>query len=53
MYAGNLIEELMETVERAEQRALQAHSQEEKLAAFYAVSQFEIVQSEPILAGVA
>ena len=53
MYAGNLIEDLMETVERAEQRALQARSQEEKLAAFYAVSRFEIVQSESIFAGVA
>jgi hypothetical protein len=54
MFAGNLIEDLMNTVERAEQRTLQAHMQEEEeLAGFCAVSQFEIMQSESILAGVA
>jgi hypothetical protein len=53
MYAGNLIEDLMKTVERAEQHVLQMRSQEEKLAQICAVSQFEVVGSESILAGVA
>ena len=53
MFAGNLIEDLMKTVERAEQRALQAHMQEEELVTLYAVPQFETAQSESILAGVA
>ena len=52
MYAGTLIEDLMKTVERAEQHILQTHLQEEKLAQIFAVSQFEVVRSESILAGV-
>jgi hypothetical protein len=53
MYTGTVIEDLMETVERAEKRSLKARSQEEELARFYAVSQFELAELEPSLAGVA
>jgi hypothetical protein len=53
MFTGNLIEDLMETVERTERRFLAACSQEEKLAHFYAISQLELTQFEPSLAGVA
>ncbi len=53
MYAGNLIEDLMETVERVEQRAQKARLQEEELAEFCAASQFELGQLESSLAGVA
>ena len=53
MYTGTLIEELMETVERAEQRSLEAQSQDEKLAHFYAFAQIELAQFESSLAGVA
>jgi len=52
MYTGNVIEDLISTVERAEQHALQARLQEEELARYYAVSQIEFVQLESILAGV-
>jgi len=52
MYTGTLIEDLMETVERAEQRVSVAQFREEKLAEF-AVSHFELAQLEPGLAGVA
>ena len=53
MYTGTLIEDLMKTVETAERRSLQAGSQEEKLAHFYAVAQSELTQHEPLLAGAA
>lgn len=53
MYTGTLIESLLETVERTEKRFLKERSQEEKLAHFYAISQFELAQFEPSLAGVA
>jgi hypothetical protein len=53
MYTGTLIEDLMETVERTQQRSTQSHSQEEKLARFYAFSQLELAQLESSLAGVA
>lgn len=53
MYTGTLIEDLLKTVERSEKRTLQARSQEEKLAHFYALSQSELTQLEPALAGVA
>jgi len=53
MYKGTLIDDLMEAVERTEQRSLKAHSEEEKLAHFYAVSQFELAEFESSLAGVA
>jgi hypothetical protein len=53
MYTGTLIEELMKTVETAERRSLQARSQEEKLAHFYAVAQSEFTQYETSLAGAA
>ena len=53
MYTGTLIEDLMKTVEHTEKRAMQARSQEEKLAHFYAVSRFELTQFESTLAGVA
>jgi hypothetical protein len=53
MYTGTLIDELMEAVERSEQRSLTARSEDEKLAHFYAVSQFELAEFESSLAGVA
>jgi hypothetical protein len=53
MYTGTLIEKLMETVERTERRFLEERSQEDKLAHFYAISQRELAQFEPGLAGVA
>lgn len=53
MYTGKLIEELMEKVEVAEKRFWEERSREEKLAHFYAISQFELAQFEPTLAGVA
>jgi hypothetical protein len=53
MYTGTLIEDLMETVERAEKRSLEARLEDEKLEYFYSISQLELTQSEPMLAGVA
>ena len=53
MYTGTLIDDLMETVERSEKRSLEGRSQDEKLAHFYSVSQFELARFEPSLAGVA
>jgi len=53
MYTGRLIEDLMKTVERAEQRVSRQSQQEEELAEFYAISHFELAQLEPGLAGVA
>jgi len=53
MFTGTLINELMETVERTERRCSEERSREEKLAHFYAISQFELAQFEPTLAGVA
>jgi len=53
MYTGTLIEDLMEAVERTEKRSLTVHSQEEKLAQFYTISQLELAPFEPSLAGVA
>ena len=53
MYTGNLIDDLMSTVERAEKRAIQACSQEEKLAHFYAVAQTELTRFDYELSGVA
>ena len=57
MYTGTLIDQLMDTVERtqarAERRAQDALTQEEKLAFWYAVAQQEAAQYESSLAGVA
>jgi hypothetical protein len=53
MYTGTLINDLMEAVERSEQRSLRACSQDEELAHSYAVSQFELTEFESNLAGVA
>jgi len=53
MYTGTLIDDLMQTVERTEKGSLKVRSQEEKLAHFYAVSQFELAEFESSLAGVA
>lgn len=53
MYTGTLIDDLMETVERTEKYSLTARSQDERLAHFYAVSQFELTEFESSLAGVA
>ncbi len=52
MYTGTLIEELIETVERAEETA-QEHEQEEKLAYWYRVAEAELAQFDSGLAGVA
>jgi hypothetical protein len=53
MYTGTLIEDLMRAVEHTEKRAMQARSPEEKLAHFYAISQFELTRFESALPGVA
>jgi hypothetical protein len=53
MFTGTLIDELIETVERTEQRCSDEYAREEKLAHFYAISRFELAQVEPSLAGVA
>ena len=62
MYTGTLIDQLMDTVERAEARtdrrsldtrSLDTRSQEERLAYWYAVAQQEVAQFESSLAGVA
>jgi len=53
MYTGTLIDDLMLTVERTEKRVSEVRSQEEGLAHFYSVSQFELAQFESSLAGVA
>lgn len=53
MFTGNLINQLIATVERAEERACeeQALMQDERLTYFYTLAQQEISQLE--LAGVA
>ncbi len=52
MFTGRLIEELIETVERAEEHTLRDQSmQEEKLTYYYALAQQEMTQLQ--LAGVA
>jgi len=53
MYTGNLIENLMKTVERNEERSMQAHSPEETLPYFYAVTQSELTQVDSRLLGAA
>jgi len=53
MYTGTLIEDLLKTVERTEQRSLKAYSQEEKLAYFYTLAQSEVGPIESQLLGVA
>jgi hypothetical protein len=53
MFTGTLIDELMETVERTERCCSDERLREEKLAHFYAISQVELAQFEPRLAGVA
>ena len=54
MYTGTLIEDLIQTVERAEAHARQIDkTQDQKLAQFYALSQFEMARLDSILAGVA
>jgi hypothetical protein len=65
MYTGTLIDQLIATVERTEartevratsrvdRRLLDASSQEEKLAYWYAVAQQEVAQFDSSLAGVA
>jgi hypothetical protein len=53
MFTGTLINELMDAVERTERHCSDERSREEKLAYFYAVSQSELAQFEPRLAGVA
>jgi hypothetical protein len=53
MFTGTLIDELIQTVERSEKCCSDERTREEKLAHFYAISQFELAQFEPCLAGVA
>ena len=53
MYTGNLIDELLQTVERSEKRSIQVDSQEAKLAYFYSQAQSELVQVESQLIGAA
>jgi hypothetical protein len=52
MYSGNLIDQLMATVERAEASAVE-RSQAEKLEYWYAVSAQELAQLDPDLLGAA
>ncbi len=52
MYTGTLIEELIATVDRAEETA-DERAQEEKLAYWYRVAEAELAQFESGLAGVA
>ena len=52
MYTGNLIDQLMATVERAEARAEQK-SELSQLEHWYAVSAQELAQLDPDLLGVA
>ena len=53
MYTGTLIDELMEAVERAEKRSLQAPTTEEKLEHFYLLATLESARIQPQLLGVA
>jgi hypothetical protein len=54
MFTGNLIDQLIATVERAEEHAYkQSRVQDHKLAYFYSVAQHEMLQLETKLAGVA
>ena len=54
MYTGSLINDLINTVQRAEDNVrTQTHAEEEKLQYWYAVAQNEMAQFESSLAGVA
>ena len=53
MYTGNLIDELLKTVERSEQRSIGVESQEAKRAHFYSQAQSELLQVESELVGAA
>jgi hypothetical protein len=53
MYTGTLIDELLDTVERTEQRTVRASSTEEKLTYFYNLAEIELRQFTSGLAGVA
>jgi len=53
MFTGRMIDNLIETVERTERHCSDERSREEKLAYFYSMSQVELAQFEPSLAGVA
>jgi hypothetical protein len=54
VYTGTLINDLMDTVARAEDDLrTQTHGEEEKLQYWYAVAQSEMAQFESSLAGVA
>ena len=54
MYTGTLIEDLIQTVERAEKHAHRLEDlPDDKLAQFYALAQFELAQLDSNLAGVA
>ena len=53
MYTGTLIEDLVNTVEWAEKRALAIQAQEENVAFWHAVSQSQLNQFDATLAGVA
>ncbi|HUJ94923.1 MAG TPA: hypothetical protein VLW84_06650 [Terriglobales bacterium] len=52
MYSGTLIDQLIATVERAEEKAAD-RAREEKLAYWYAVAEAELARFENTLAGVA
>lgn len=49
MYTGNLINELISTVERAEQRIEQARYDEQQLDRFYMLANPEFTQHQPLL----
>jgi hypothetical protein len=53
MYTGTLIDDLIETVERAEKCSQRLLSSEEKLAHFYRMAQSEMAHFESRIVGVA
>lgn len=53
MYTGTLIDDLTNAVRRAEKRAFEQRSEEEKLAYWYTVAQQELAHFDTSLAGVA
>jgi predicted NACHT family NTPase len=54
MYSGSLIDELITTVERAEESALEeTYIHDERVAYWYSVAQQELAQFDSGLAGVA
>ena len=49
MYTGNLINELISTVERAEQRIEQGRNEDQQLERFYMLANPQSTQYQPLL----